>query len=223
MWAENGLTYFSIYNKTDHPMYIDWKRSVFIYNSWKNEYWVEKSTTESYLIPSGSGKNITYSNKVSTVVSERITFIPPHTYISVPMTYRIISSLAQISTESTGDNKMTMYITDNLKMDKAATKVKIPKSTGKGTVTAYEKAYTAENSPYQFRNYLTYSSDEKFSTEKHIENAFYVKKHTQMSSKNFFGKKTKVKVKINKKSSGKVNIYDSPYRSGTSFYKTVTI
>ena len=32
MWAENGITYFSIYNKADKPMYIDWKRSVFVYN-----------------------------------------------------------------------------------------------------------------------------------------------------------------------------------------------
>jgi hypothetical protein len=43
MWSEDGITYFSIYNKTDKPMYIDWKRSVFIFNDWKYDYWVEKS------------------------------------------------------------------------------------------------------------------------------------------------------------------------------------
>jgi len=37
-WSEDGITYFSVYNKTDKPLYIDWKKSVFIYNDWKNEY-----------------------------------------------------------------------------------------------------------------------------------------------------------------------------------------
>jgi hypothetical protein len=45
-----------------------------------------------------------------------------------------------------------------------------------------------------------------------------------MSVKNFLGKKTKAKVSVKsfgKKSKGKVTIYDSPYKKGTSFYKTL--
>ncbi len=223
-WSENGVTYFSLYNKADKPMYIDWKRSVFVYNDWKNNFWVEKSTTETYLVPTGTGKNITYERKSSTVVAERYTFIPPHTYVSVPMTYVIMSSATQVNTESTGDNKMTMTITDDLKKDKTAQKEKIASTTGKGTVNVYTKAFTKETSPCRFRNFLTYSFNENFSTEKHIENEFYVSKHTQMKSKNFFGKSQKVKLNVKiggSKAKGKVKVYDSPYRKGTSWYKVL--
>jgi hypothetical protein len=226
MWAENGITYFSIYNKAEKPMYIDWKRSVFVYNDWKNDYWVEKSTTQEYLVPSGTGKAITYSRRMSTVVAERYTFIPPHTYVSVPMSYTIISSAAIATSETNGDNKMAITITDNLKTNPNAQKVKIASTTGKGTVKAFELAYSKETSPYRFRNFLTYAFDEKFATEKFIENEFYVSKHTQMSVKNFLGKKTKAKVSVKsfgKKSKGKVTIYDSPYKKGTSFYKTLIL
>ncbi len=224
MWAENGIMYFSVFNKADKPMYIDWKRSVFVYNDWKNNYWVDKSTTETYLVPVGTGKDIAYERKVSTVNAERYTFIPPHTYISVPMTYTIAGSIMTTNTAATGEGKATVTYTDNLKADKSASKVKIPSSTGKGNVPAWEKNFTAENSPNRFRNFLTYSFDEKFATEKFVENEWYTSKYTQMSSKNFFGKKTKVKVNVKiggKKTSGKVKVYDSPYRKGTSFYKTL--
>jgi hypothetical protein len=224
MWGENGIMYFSLYNKTDKPMYIDWKRSVFIYNDWKNNYWVEKTTTESYLVPSGAGRNITYSNKVSMVTAERVTFIPPKTYVSVPMTYVIFNNINQVNTAKTGDNKVSVLITDNLKMDKTATKVKIPSTTGKGNVEAYQKTFTTETTPARFRNFLTYSSNENFSTEKYIENEFIISKYTQMSTKNFFGKATKVKVTaktFGSKYNAKVNVYDSPYKNGSSFYKTL--
>jgi hypothetical protein len=45
-----------------------------------------------------------------------------------------------------------------------------------------------------------------------------------MSTKNFFGKVTKVKVTaktFGAKSKAKVKVYDSPYRNGSSFYKTL--
>jgi len=224
MWAENGVMYFSVYNKSDSPVYIDWKRSVFIYNDWKNDYWVEKSTTENYLVPVGTGKNVTYERKASTVVAERYTFIPPHTYVSVPMTYKIASSNIETNTVTSPDGKTTVTFTDNLKMDKTAQRVKIPSTTGAGTVNAFEKSFDKSSTPSRFRNFLTYSYDEKFAREKTIENEWYVSKFTQMKSKNFFGKKTKVKVKIKtkgKNASQKVKVYDSPYRKGTSYYKTM--
>jgi hypothetical protein len=224
MWSEDGITYFSIYNKADKPMYIDWKRSVFIYNDWKNDYWVEKSTTESYVVPSGSGKNITYERKQSTVTAERFTFIPPHTYVSVPMTYVIMNNGLEVNTEtSETTGKSKIMITQSLKNDKTATKTKIPSTTGKGTVSAIEKTYTKETSANRFRNFLTYSFDEKFVNEKFIENEFYVSKKTEMKTKNFNGpyKNAKITVKVGGKAKGKVKVYESPYRNGTSFYNTI--
>ncbi len=225
MWSENGIMYFSLYNKADKPMYIDWKRSVCVYNDWKNDYWVEKTTSQTYLVPTGTGKNVTYERKVSTVTAERYTFIPPHTYVSVPMSYSIASnSNLQANTTQTSESKATVVVTDNLKYDKTASKVKIPSTTGKGTVKAYEKTFSKETSPIRFRNFLTYSFDENFKTEKYIENEWYVSKYTQMSTKNFLGKSSKVKMNIKvggNKSKGKVKVFDSPYRSGTRFYKSM--
>lgn len=224
MWAEDGITYFSIYNKADKPMYIDWKRSVFVYNDWKNDYWVEKSTTESYVVPSGVGKNVTFERKVSTVVAERYTFIPPHTYVSVPMTYIIMNNSLQSNEETTASGKTKILITQSLKNDKNATKTTIPASSGKGNAKVYVKTFTKENSSNRFRNFLTYAFDEKFATEKFIENDFYVNKITEMTKKNFDGpyKKANITVKVGgSKTKGKVKVFKSPYRSGTSFYNTI--
>jgi hypothetical protein len=89
------------------------------------------------------------------------------------MSYTIISSAAIATSETNGDNKMAITITDNLKTNPNAQKVKIASTTGKGTVKAYELNYSKETSPYRFRNFLTYAFDEKFATEKFIENEFY--------------------------------------------------
>ncbi|HEY1047652.1 MAG TPA: hypothetical protein VGF79_14510 [Bacteroidia bacterium] len=223
MWSEDGITYFSIYNKADKPMYIDWKRSVFVYNDWKNDYWVEKSTTESYVVPSGTGKNITYERKTSTVVAERYTFIPPHTYVSVPMTYVILNNSLEVQSSTSASGKTKVLMTQSLKYDKSL-KTSIPSTTGKGNVKAYVKSYSKETSDNRFRNFITYAFDEKFATEKYVENEFYVSKKTEMSMKNFNGKykNAKITVKVGSlKAKGKVKVFDSPYRNGTSFYNTI--
>ncbi|MEZ4805413.1 MAG: hypothetical protein R2852_07990 [Bacteroidia bacterium] len=222
-WAEDGVTYFSIYNKADKPMYIDWKRSVFIYNDWKNNYWIEKTTTENYMVPVGTGKNVVYTNKVSTVWAERYTFIPPHTYVSVPMTYVIMNNGLQVNTETKSNGKSTINVSQSLRTDKSL-KTTIPKTVGSGNTKAWVKTYTKENSTNRFRNFLTYSFDEKFTTEKFIENDFYVSKVTEMNAKNFNGPYSKVNVKTkigSFKSKSKVRVYESPYRNQTSFYNTI--
>lgn len=228
-WSEDGKTYFSIYNKTEKPMYIDWKRSVFVYNDWKYNYWVEKTTTETYVVPIGTGKNISYQPKVSTVWSERYTFIPPHTYVSVPMTYVIYNNGIHATTETSGSGKATTTLSQSLRKqpDAKTMKTTIPKwnGTGKGNVKAWVKTYQNDNAnPNRFRNFLTYSFDEKFTTEKYIENDFYVSKLTEMNMKNFSGKmhKENIKIKIGSmKAKGKVKVYTSPYRSNTNLYNTV--
>lgn len=226
-WSEDGVTYFSIYNKADKPMYIDWKRSVFVYNDWKNDYWIEKTTTQTYMVPVGTGKNLGYVPKVSTVWAERYTFIPPHCYVSVPMTYVILNNGLQVSTETSSSGKTTMVISQSLRKqpDAKSMKTSIPKSTGKGNTKVWVKTYSNnENNRNRFRNFLTYSFDEKFNTEKYIENDFYVSKVTEMTTKNFNGPYNKVNVKSKigaMKSKAKVKVYESPYRAATSFYNTI--
>ena len=38
-WSSGGVVNFSIYNKSDAPIYINWKNSNFIFNGYNNEYW----------------------------------------------------------------------------------------------------------------------------------------------------------------------------------------
>jgi len=40
-----GIMSFSLFNKLDKPVYLDWKNSSFIYNGEKNNYWIEESNT----------------------------------------------------------------------------------------------------------------------------------------------------------------------------------
>ena len=88
-WANHGLMAFSIYNKLDKPIYIDWKNSSFIYNSNKLNYWIDEQKTDysSYylgyyykgnLLPQGIILNEGIQNTTSVSIKpERITFIPP--------------------------------------------------------------------------------------------------------------------------------------------------
>ena len=40
-WKKKGLMAFDVFNKLDVPVYIDWKKSSFVYNDYKMDYWVD--------------------------------------------------------------------------------------------------------------------------------------------------------------------------------------
>mgnify|MGYP000954995983 CR=1 FL=1 len=88
-WNEKGLMTFAIFNKLNKPLYIDWKKSSYIDNSVKLNYWVDEVSTKStdyyqgyyykgpllkpgYVISNSVGVSVS-----STVKVERITFLPP--------------------------------------------------------------------------------------------------------------------------------------------------
>lgn len=88
-WKEKGLMTFSIFNKLDEPLYIDWKKSSYIDNSVKLNYWVDEEKSKalisygSYfydgpLLKPGYTISSTDGASFSSIVKvERITFIPP--------------------------------------------------------------------------------------------------------------------------------------------------
>ncbi len=229
-WGEHGLMYFTIYNKSKKPVYIDWKKSVYVHNQWKNDYWIEQTTSESITVPIGDEKSRSFRNVMSTVVAERITFLPPDCYICVPITFEILDHLnRKQQLQNFRENKI-IEISDNLKWDENAKKEVIQKPGKKGSFKAYTVSYNKENSPYRFRNFITYSNDEKFSSEKSFDNEFFVKRFVQMSGFRFFGKafvmahKPKPAKHLKNglmKVSDTFIIYDSPFRKSTSFYKTL--
>lgn len=83
LWQNMGRMHFSIYNKIDVPIFIDWKNSSFIMNDIPKKYWQDE-TKSKY---SGSGVSYkgvsSYSSSGSMIHVDRIgfTFIPPHSKI----------------------------------------------------------------------------------------------------------------------------------------------
>jgi hypothetical protein len=85
-WAQRGTMTFSVYNKQNKPLYIDWKKSSYIENSVKSDYWIDEETSNSisysenrYFARIGmdAGSQAASKSKSSKVKIERITFIPP--------------------------------------------------------------------------------------------------------------------------------------------------
>ena len=229
-WGEHGLMYFTIYNKSKKPVYIDWKKSVYIHNQWKNDYWIEQTTAESITVPIGDQKSRSFRNVMSSVVAERITFLPPDCYISVPITFEILDHLNRKQQLHNFRENKIIEISDNLKWDENSKKEIIQKPEKKGSFKAYTLTYNKDDSPYRFRNFITYSNDEKFSSEKSFDNEFFVKRFVQMNGLRFFGKpfvmahKPKAAKRLRNglmKVSDTFIIYDSPFRKNTSFYKTL--
>ena len=58
-WAKNGAMTFDIYNKTNTPLFFDWKKSAFIPNDKMMSYWQDEtntvgiSTTSAYYLYGG--------------------------------------------------------------------------------------------------------------------------------------------------------------------------
>src|ERR1700730_10311196 len=46
-WANHGTLSYTVYNKLDVPIYIDWKKSSYVKNGEKLDYWKDRTTTNS--------------------------------------------------------------------------------------------------------------------------------------------------------------------------------
>ena len=178
-WAENGLITFAIYNKLNVPLYVDWKKSSYIQNSLKLNYWEDKIITKgtsinrSYyydgpLLYPGYAVSKSVNNSVSSSTKiERITFIPP--------------------TSNFFRTQFYILPLNNIPVDKSFRKLEIPrKDKPNKTTKIHEKTYLFENSPLIFRNYLTFSYSEGFESEFYVDNQFYISKVTKIDRKVFF-------------------------------------
>ena len=99
-WANKGVLSYTIYNKLNIPVYLDWKKSSFVKNNEKFDYWMDELNTNtlSYyrgnalsgvyytgldLIPiltASSGRSSSVS-KTKATKPERITFLAPKSQI----------------------------------------------------------------------------------------------------------------------------------------------
>jgi hypothetical protein len=175
-WAQNGVLAFALYNKLDKPIYLDWKKSAYINNTIKLNYWNDEmqSSTISYgnysyngpdLRPgqiSGNTKNISATN---TVKPERISFIPPKSNLYKSQ-FNLLPFPISLNTDAS--------FSEEVLNSNTVVKTKV-----------FTTNYTKENTPLTFRNYLTFSYSEDFKTEFYIDNEFYVESIKEMNFKHF--------------------------------------
>ena len=172
-WSYGGTMGLYIHNKLNRPIYIDWKRTSFIVESTKHDYWDENMMIKESGTSGGSSmringmflNNSSFSSITKLTKSERITFLPPGTTIEKTL-FRIADDLVTLNKGIFKDTllmlKQSDWLTGNDYYDKV-TKVRI----------LIDK-YTEETSPLKFRSFITYSLDEKFSGEAYIDCPFYI-------------------------------------------------
>lgn len=82
-YSERGVIHLTIFNKTDRPLYVNWKKSAFIIGSDKFDYWYDVATVNL----TGSAYSYRYSRYATVGLGGTITkddpigFIPPKTQL----------------------------------------------------------------------------------------------------------------------------------------------
>ncbi len=167
-WSKGGDFYFTMLNKTDKPIYIDWAKSNFIKNNIAKDYWKDvtysvsrtiSSTMDDVIIldkggNSGFFPNATISNTRGKSERPRPNAqIPPHAAVSVS-SFNISNYIPY--------KKNTAHA-------------------GKGEELIYDSLST----PLQFRNYVGYTFDKDLDSLKFVDNNFWIKKITIMTEGEF--------------------------------------
>lgn len=203
-WNETGIMSFSVYNKLNVPIYIDWKNSAFIYNGNKLNYWVDKEETKSIgsyagfaykgpLIKPGFSYNEgIQSSATTTTKPERVTFIPPQSNYYRSQFYLLPIQYFKI------DSKKCVRTTVNRNDD------------SRKKTNVYEVNYNRDDSPLKFRNYISISMAENATNFSYIDNEFYLQSVKEMDYRHYRGA-------VVSNSNG-INEYSKPFKNKTSFY-----
>lgn len=203
-WANKGVMSFSIYNKLNFPIYIDWKNSSFVYNGSKLNYWEDefqttsKSTSYGYLYsgpllkPGYLFSNVNQFTTSQTIKPERLTFIPPNsTY------YRSQFYLLPIQYFNFDEDNLT---------EKVVQRNDLP---NKNTVM-YEESFSVNESPLIFRNFLAFTTSESSNNFFYSDNEFFLSQATEMKYSHFKGKSFTTE-------NNHIG-FEYPFRKGSSFF-----
>ncbi|MFN0032189.1 MAG: hypothetical protein ACKVOR_08535 [Flavobacteriales bacterium] len=173
-WAENGIMAFQIFNKTNRDIYLNWEKSSFIVNSHKFNYWEDKTKISSsgiYLSKNKTGYFNNFGMEFSSSIAvkeEQTSFIPPKCFI-IRSTYIL-------------NPEVTFPLSDSTKKVYTKRDDSEPRSSSKN-IYYYSEIFTEKDSPYQFRNYLTFSFHEDNSEKFSIDNEFYVHEITEFETR----------------------------------------
>lgn len=197
-WSRKGSLKFTVFNKMEKPLYISWKKSSYINNTIKRNYWEdeEKSVSDSYTrynFDKSSERKIT-----NTIKPEKITFIPPKSnfiknqFFISPMVFKFNYSNIRRTESLIRNNK---------------------------TIEVKEKTYEKSNTPLFFRNFLSLSYSENFNKEFYVDNEFYISKVIELNSKDFSAyARDPNRPNFSRTNEFGERIVFSPYKSGTKFY-----
>jgi len=151
-WARQGVMSYVVYNTSKKPIYIDWKRSSFIQDKEKKNYYIDASTSSFTAVSaghhSGSASGSVSVGAGSEVRAERVSFLPPGSFIEKKF-YKLIPGNLLIPKD---------MMSDTLIGRKAAKIAHLEKNDG----------------TLVFRNFITYSTTEEFKEEQYVDNEFYI-------------------------------------------------
>ncbi len=171
-WAEHGVMSFLFWNKTDKPLYIDWKKSALINNGKRLSYYTNRDVNnyKSFGTTYGldwldvfndyytkSGSTDMKLSKETLVRGERVSFIPPKSYITQAfynLTANIYFDINDRNTQEESVNFCKVYV-------------------------------STSNQEINFRNYITYAFNEKGENEQHVDNEFRLNKVVTMQNDYF--------------------------------------
>lgn len=138
-WGDDGIMDFDIYNKTDNPIYFDWKNSAFIPNDQMVSYWQDVTNTLGASYASSlwlyGGVSSSSRSASKSIHQERIAVIPPRSLIT-KKDFKLVQTYSELPEPG---------------------------------------SYNEASSFLNFRNYLMFSTNEKFEGKPlTVDNKFYV-------------------------------------------------
>jgi hypothetical protein len=214
LWEDKGKMRFVVYNKLKKPLYIDWKKSSYISNTIKISYWEDVTTTNSAEARQTIIENKKYNNgfnirkyyvsnsigvsSSSSSKPEKITFIPPN------------SNYFRTQFKLFPTNELNVKDYNIIEISALNNKAKTEK--------AYQKNLSKNESPLVFRNFITMSYNENFTSEFYVDNEFYVSKVIKLNSNQFEAIKRKENSAFFETNEDGKLIKINPYKSEKSFY-----
>ena len=145
-----------VHNMNSKPIYVDWAKSAVIIEGKRFCYWIDESTIQGYTQGYDVKWNKSFSSNESILSgsitrNERISFIPPHSFITYnPVMIR--------NTPFYFENKNNVQ--------------KVNVYTYNGPTNGHRYAFESQESPFVFRSFLSISTKEDFSIPEHFDHAF---------------------------------------------------
>jgi len=163
--GEGGPVWMSIHNKTDKPLYINWKKSAFIKGAYANSLFNSNTQFSASFV--GSRGYITSSGSMagSFQLPEGMDFIPPGIAIARNLSLTVQSSSVDLS-KVNGKPRLLKERRRNGAINKQ-------------TYYSFDQAA----SPLQFRLYLTFVLGNSNADEFALSHSFYVSKLTLTTKK----------------------------------------